>query len=539
MLRWYWYFCLDREFMRTSKPTLMKKLLYVLILALAILSCSPAHNSGEKPNIVIILADDMGYGDVSGFNENSKIQTPNIDRLVNEGVRFTDAHTSSAVCTPTRYSILTGRYNWRSTLKNGVLSGYSKALIEKERLTLPRFLQQQGYKTAFVGKWHLGWDWAIIENDSLNKNNLNARPAVDFSKPVQNGPGTRGFDYSFGFSGSLDMAPYVWVENDVPTSVPTKYTVDTGKQTWWRKGLTGDDFVHERVLPDVTDKTIRFIDENADSEKPLFVYMALPAPHTPILPTKEFKGTSGLENPYADFVLMVDDVVRQVTESLERNGLAENTILIFTSDNGCSPQADFEQLASKGHDPNYLFRGHKADIFEGGHHVPFVVRWPAKLKKGQSEQLVCTTDLFATFADILDAEFPNNAAEDSYSFASALNLASNAEIRTAIVHHSINGSFAYRKGKYKTIFCPGSGGWSAPTPNSEEAINLPPVQLYDLNTDIGETTNIEAVHPEIVEQFRTELEAIVTRGRSTIGAPQQNDGPEFWKQLEWMNKNME
>lgn len=514
----------------------MNKVLCFLILAFAIISCSPVQETNEKPNIVIILADDMGYGDVSGFNEQSKIITPNIDKLVNEGVSFTDAHTSSAVCTPTRYSILTGRYNWRSTLKNGVLSGYSKALIEEDRLTLPKFLQQQGYITAFTGKWHLGWDWAIADEDSMSRNNLNARPTVDFSKPVKNGPGKRGFDYSFGFSGSLDMAPYVWVENDMPTAVPTKYTVDTGKQTWWRKGLTGDDFIHEQVLPEVTEKTIRFIDEHAGTGRPVFVYMALPAPHTPILPTKEFQGKSGLDNAYPDFVLMVDDVVGQVTEALERNGIAQNTILIFTSDNGCSPQADFEQLASKGHHPNYVFRGHKADIFEGGHHVPLVVRWPAKLQKDASDQLICTTDFYATFADILNAEFPDDAAEDSYSFAPALNLESNAVPRTGIVHHSINGSFAYRKGNYKAIFCPGSGGWSAPRPNSNEVDNLPPVQLYDLSTDIGETTNIQQLHPEIVEQYRTELSAIVTNGRSTEGSPQKNDGPEMWRQLDWMNK---
>lgn len=515
----------------------MNKFLFLVLFFALFVSCSKRKASDTKPNIVIILADDLGYGDVSACNENSKIITPNIDCLAEHGVSFTDAHTSSAVCSPTRYGILTGRYNWRSTLKSGVLSGYSKALIREGRLTLPAFLQGEGYKTAFIGKWHLGWDWAIAEEDSLERGNFDSRPMVDFSKPVANGPNTRGFNYSFGFCGSLDMAPYVWVENDMPTMVPEKYTVDTGKQTWWRKGLTSEDFVHERVLPDVTQKTVQFINENAGSEKPFFVYMPLPAPHTPILPTAEFKGKSGLDNIYGDFVLMVDDVVGQVKKALEENGIAENTILIFTSDNGCSPQADFEQLASKGHDPNYVFRGHKADIFEGGHRVPFIVSWPKKVKPGKTDQLACTTDFFATLADLIDAGFPDNAAEDSYSLAGALGLKSDAEVRSGIVHHSVNGSFAYRKGNYKVVFCPGSGGWSFPAPNSEEVKMLPLVQLYDLSSDISEENNLQAENPEIVEQYRKELTAIVKNGRSTSGAIQKNDGPETWPQLKWMYEN--
>ncbi len=514
----------------------IKSIFLVAIFALLV-SCSGSQKEATKqPNIIFILADDMGYGDVSSFNENSKIRTPNIDLLAANGVMFTDAHTSSAVCSPTRYSVLTGRYNWRSTLKNGVLSGYSKALIDPERLTLQDFLKNNGYQTACFGKWHLGWDWKIIENDSLSKDDLNALPNVDYVSPVENGPKTRGFDESFVFCGSLDMAPYVWVENDVPTMVPTKYTVNTGKQTWWRNGPTSDDFVHEDVLPKVTEKTVSYIHEHAKDDAPFFVYMPLPAPHTPILPTEKFKGKSGVDNAYGDFVMMVDDVVGQVMKALEETGEAENTLLIFTSDNGCSPQADFQQLATKGHHPSYVFRGAKADIYEGGHRVPFVVRWPAKVGKSVSSQLVCTTDLFATFADAIGAEYPDDAAEDSYSFLSALGLESQAPERTNIVHHSLNGSFAYRKGKYKAIFCPGSGGWSAPQPGSEEAKAFPPVQLYDLEADIAEQNNLESEFPEVLEEYRSELTSIVKNGRSTVGVLQKNDGPETWPQLKWMNE---
>jgi arylsulfatase A-like enzyme len=493
-------------------------------------SCSEKTEENELPNIIFILADDMGYGDVSCYNENSKIKTPFIDQLAADGVMFTDAHTSSSVCTPTRYGILTGRYNWRSTLKNGVLSGYSKALIPQTRTTVAGFLQEAGYKTAYFGKWHLGWDWQIIEEDDKSRDNLNAKPNVDFSKPVENGPKTQGFDYSYGFCGSLDMPPYVWVENDMPTMVPTKTTINTGDQSWWREGLTSDDFDHEQVLPEITRRTVSFIDENADNKQPFFVYMPLPAPHTPILPTEQFKGKSGLENPYGDFVIMVDWVVGQVMNALEEKGVAENTILVFTCDNGCSPQADFEQLATKGHDPSYVFRGHKADIYEGGHRVPFVVRWPAQVQPGKSDQLVCTTDFFATVADVAGKEISDNVAEDSFSFLPALDGESGD--RKSIVHHSINGSFAYRKDDWKMIFCPGSGGWSYPRPNADVIEDLPAVQLYNLKNDVAEENNLQADNNQLLDQYRSELTAIIKNGRSTPGAPQKNDGEYPWKQIE-------
>lgn len=511
----------------------MKKITVLALstsLAITFFSCSEKTEENELPNIVFILADDMGYGDVSAYNENSKIKTPFIDQLAEEGVMFTDAHTSSSVCTPTRYGILTGRYNWRSSLKSGVLSGYSKALIPQERTTIAEFLQDAGYKTAYFGKWHLGWDWHMLDEGEKSRDNLNAKPNVDFSQPVKNGPATHGFDYSYGFCGSLDMPPYVWVENDMPTMVPTKTTVDTGDQSWWREGLTSDDFDHEQVLPKITQKTVHFIEENAAGDQPFFVYMPLPAPHTPILPTEPFQGKSGLENPYGDFVMMVDWVVGQVMTALEESGIAENTLLIFTCDNGCSPQADFEQLASKGHNPSHVFRGHKADIYEGGHRVPFVAHWPANVNPGKSDQLVCTTDLFATFAEITGNEIPDNMAEDSFSFLPALEGKTGS--RESIVHHSINGSFAYRKGDWKMIFCPGSGGWSYPRPNSEGIENLPPVQLYNLKTDFTEGNNLQAENENLVEQYRSELVEIITDGRSTPGEPQQNDGEYPWPQIE-------
>jgi len=498
----------------------------LLLITLALVGCNSTHKvESSQPNVIFILADDLGYGDVSSYNENSKINTPNIDQIASEGVMFTDAHTSSAVCTPTRYGILTGRYNWRSKLKSGVLKGYSKALIKENRVTIADFMNENGYYTAGIGKWHLGWDWANVEA---------GEDSIDYSQKVGHGPTTLGFDYFYGFCGSLDMAPYVWIENDQPTMVPTKITVNTKKQAFWREGPTSDDFSHEQVLPNITKRAVDFVSKNANGDKPFFLYLPLPAPHTPILPTPEFQGKSGLDNPYGDFVIMVDWVVGEITKALEENGIAENTLLVFTSDNGCSNQADFDQLGTKGHDPSYVFRGHKADIFEGGHRVPYIVRWPKKVKPAKSDQLVCTTDLFATLADVLDVAYADSVAEDSYSFLSALNVPSKATKRTSIVHHSINGSFAYRKDNWKVCFCPGSGGWSFPRPTSEEVKHLPIVQLYNLDSDIGEENNQNEAHPEIVEQMREELSTIVSQGRSTQGEKQINDGPKKWKQLSWM-----
>jgi arylsulfatase A-like enzyme len=483
----------------------------------------------DKPNIIFILADDLGYGDVSCFNENSKISTPNIDKLASQGVRFTDAHTSSAVCTPTRYGILTGRYNWRSTLKRGVLNGYSKPLIPQQRETVATLLQKKGYETACIGKWHLGWNWNSIEN---------GMDQVDFSRKITNGPTSLGFSYFFGFCGSLDMPPYVWVENDQPTSVPTRKTVSSKGQDFWREGLTSDDFVHEQVLPTIAEKAKQYIHQQSNKERPFFMYLPLPAPHTPILPTKEFQGKSNLDNPYGDFVLMVDWVVGEITKQLEKEGVSENTLLIFTSDNGCSPSADFDQLATKGHDPSYVFRGTKADIFEGGHRVPYIVRYPKKIKPATSGQIVCTTDLFATVADLTGTRSDDHAAEDSFSLLPALKMKSNAPVREAIVHHSINGSFAIRKGDWKVIFCAGSGGWSYPKPGKDTvAINqLPMVQLYNLKTDSCEEHNLQAEHPEIVAEYRKILSDYISNGRSTKGQAQKNDGPQTWPELSWMKQ---
>lgn len=513
--------------------------LSLLSLSLLVIGCSsPVEESAEFPNIIYVLADDLGYGDISCYNDQGKIPTPNIDKLSQNGVRFTDAHSSSAVCTPTRYSTLTGRYNWRTRLKSGVLTGKSKALIPNDRTTVASMLKKQGYKTGFVGKWHLGWDWGLT-TDTLG--GIGWQPTdfgnIDFSQPITNNPNDLGFDYAYGHAGSLDMAPYVYVENGKVTALPDTITVDKGDYTWWREGPTAPDFIHEQVTPHFFEKAIEFIGENK-GETPFFLYLALPSPHTPILPTEEWLGKSQL-NPYADFVMMIDDYMGQLMGALEAQGMQENTMVVFTSDNGCSPEANFEVLGEKGHDPSYIYRGHKADIYEGGHRVPYLVHWPAKIKASStSEQLVCSTDLLATCAAIVGYSLADNEGEDSFSYLSLLENPQGEHARKDIIHHSINGSFAIRKGSHKLIMSAGSAGWSYPTPKQVKNMDsLPAIQLYDLATDPAETTNLQASENEQVQTLQALLAGYIRQGRSTPGTPQQNDPiQKEWKQISFIEK---
>ncbi len=511
----------------------MKKTLILLILTFL---CSDVFSqSDNRPNIIIILADDMGYGDVSSYNEDSAFETPHIDRLAEKGVKFTQAYTTSAVCTPTRYGLLTGRYNWRSTLKRGVIWGFSEPLISEGRLTVGEMLQESNYHTAFIGKWHLGWDWEFVGTPPENLDGPNVRPDVDYSQPIKNGPNDRGFSYSYGFSASLDMPPYVYVEDNMPTSIPTETTVNYDQKGFWREGLTGSDFVHVDVLPHLTDQSVQYIHRQADSGQPFFLYYALPAPHTPILPITEFMGKSN-SNMYGDFVLQVDDVVGQITEALRQNNILKETIIIFTTDNGASPRSDYPELANAGHNPSYIFRGHKADIFEGGLRVPFIVSWPDGITNSfETDETISTVDFMATFADLAGASLPDNAAEDSYSFLPVLLQTDyDKPLREATVLHSIDGRFAIVKDEWKLILWPGSGGWSSP--NTEEDLQgLPPFQLYNLDIDPSEQDNLYHSQPEKVEELKSLLENYINNGRSTPGEPQSNDGPERWEQLEWMD----
>ncbi len=492
----------------------------------------------QQPNIIYILTDDLGYGDIAAFNTQGKIKTPHIDQLASEGMKFTDAHSPSAVCSPTRYGIITGRYSWRSPMKSGVLTGKSKALISKNRTTVASLLQKGGYHTAFIGKWHLGWNWAQKDSTNFGGEGWNAEDFdnLDFEKNVTHSPNDLGFDYAYGHAGSLDMAPYVYVENGKITAKVDHITENKEKYSWWRKGYTAADFVHEEVTPHFFKKAMSYVNERAQAKKPFFMYLALPSPHTPILPTKEWQGKSKL-NPYADFVMMVDDYVGQLVKAVDAAGLTENTLIVFTSDNGCSPEADFTVLGEKGHNPSGMYRGHKADIYEAGHRVPYIMKWPGHIAPNSvSHQTICQTDFMATCADIIGVPLASNEGVDSFSLLPLFNKNSATTYqREATVHHSINGSFAIRKGDYKLIFCPGSGGWSYPKPGKDDMTGLPKFQLYNLKADPAEKNNIYDAHPEIVTELTALMASYIENGRSTPGSKQKNaplhlDGSE-WQQI--------
>lgn len=517
------------------------------LCSLVLAAASPAVRAA-KPNIIYILCDDLGYGDVKCLNTDGKIATPNMDRLGKAGMIFTDAHSSSAVCSPTRYGIMTGRYNWRSPLQSGVLGGLSPRLIEPGRMTVASMLKDHGYATACIGKWHLGMDWvkqAGKEVTELSVETPDQVHNVDYSQPIKNGPNSVGFDYYYGIAASLDMVPYTFIENDHVTALPTvdkSFPFTEGRESKpSRLGPAAPGFEAHDVLPTLARKAVDYIGQrakDAQNGKPFFLYLPLNAPHTPIAPSAEWKGKSGI-SPYADFVMETDWAIGEVLHALEERGLADNTIVFMASDNGCSPSADFAELAEKGHHPSYVFRGYKADIFDGGHHIPFLVRWPGKIKAGStSDQVVCLTDFMATCADVLGIKLPDNAAEDSVSLLPALFGKADKPLHEAVIHHSVNGSFAIRQGNWKLELCPSSGGWSDPRPNTPAAKKLPAVQLYDLSADIGEKTNVEAEHTEVVDRLTRLLEKIVADGRSTPGAPQKNDVPiKLWKERDYKAKS--
>lgn len=502
----------------------------------ALVVSSGAAVAARPPNIIVILADDLGMGDVSCCNPESAWRTPSLDRLAGDGMLFTDAHSSSAVCTPTRYSLLTGRYAWRTRLKESVLQGYSPPLIEPGRLTLPEFLRRQGYVTAMLGKWHLGLDWG----------RTGPKPeAVDFAMPVGGGPKSHGFDHFFGIAASLDMPPYVWIENDRVTAVPDREVGDGPAPRYWRAGPIGADFRMEEVQPRLTARTIAYLGERAlaGDGKPFFLFLSLAAPHTPILPASDFSGRT--PSAYGDFVVQVDADVGSILDALDQHGLTRDTLLIVTSDNGFSPVADLPKHRSFGHDPSGGFRGAKTDAFEGGHRIPFIARWPGVIPAGtRCAEVVGQLDLFATCAEVLGKTLPEDVAEDSFSMLPLLR-GENAPAtrRSSLVHHSGQGSFAIREGNWKLILDPGSGGWGPPTrlrtPWSRSApdsfTGLPPFQLYDLASDPVERVNLVEKHPEIVRRLGRLARDTIDRGRSTPGPVQANAaGP--WPQAAWRDQ---
>lgn len=512
-----------------------------------------------KPNVILLFADDLGIGDVSCFNPESKIQTPHIDELARRGMRFTDSHATSAVCTPSRYGLLTGRYNWRSRLKQGVLMGEGEPLIEPERMTVANVFRQAGYYTACIGKWHLGMGWQKLDEADDNLYGVpeeiaawkearrqaaasGGRPKtvldtvrVDFTKPVLSGPRSYGFDYFYGLNASLDQPPYTYIENEMVTRIPDHlsgtWPLDRNGPTMqqqWQRGPAASGFHPKDVLPHLQSKVLDLIEEHAG--EPFFLYYPTPAVHGPLLPLPEFEGKSGL-NPYADVVLQLDDMVGQITAKLKEQGIWENTIFIFTSDNGCSGIADYPLLRERGHDPSGGYRGKKTDIWEGGHREPTIISWPEKFADSSvCDKMVCHSDFFRTFAQLLDVPVPDNAGEDSVSILPLLD-GGMQPVRASMVHHSGGGRFSIREGAWKLELCPDNGcgmGVSVPEPTCAPDM---PYQLYDLSSDPGEKANVAAKHPDMVAHMKDELLQIIQQGRSTPGAPQENTVPQ-WKQLD-------
>jgi arylsulfatase A-like enzyme len=483
-----------------------------------------ATKAKSHPNIVFILADDMGIDSVSKLNNKCGIQTPCIDKMMTEGMTFTDAHSGSAVCSPTRYGVLTGRYSWRTRLKKGVVGVGERPLIDEDRLTVGKMLQQCGYHTACVGKWHLGWNWLDKNGQSTEKPR-----DIDFTKPVKGGPTERGFDFYFGVDVP-NWPPYVWIENDRLQTLPTE-TMQQDSSNGVSSGPMTPGWKFEEVLPTITQKCVDYIAERARKDQPFFLYFPMTSPHTPINPSQRFQGKSGISK-YADFIMETDWSIGQILQAIDRHGLSENTLVIFTADNGTSPKCKFEQLERKGARLRENWRGTKADIWEGGHRVPFIAKWTGVIAPGSKcGEVVSLVDFMVTAAEAAEYDLPDNAAEDSVSLIGAFRQ--EKFVRPAIVCHSISGLFAVRKGKWKAEFCSGSAGWSSPNEEQARQQGLPPVQLYNLETDPKEQNNLYEQHPEIVEELLAILKEYVAKGRSTPGTPQKNDGPAHWDQLPW------
>lgn len=500
----------------------------------------------QKPNIIIIYTDDQGYGDVGALNPNAKFRTPNMDRIAREGVVFTDGHSSDAVCSPSRYSLITGRYSWRTSLKKGVLEADGPCLIEKGRTTVASLLKQNGYHTAMVGKWHLQMEFA----GELGKNR-------DWSVPFVGGPTAHGFDYFFGIPASMNYGILTYLENDKvldPPVIWTKkktvtdarsfrnnvnppdyrmtppYENERGEGNGWVE--VAPSFNDELVLETLTSRAVDYINESANRAKPFFLYLALTSPHLPHCTHPDFRGKSDCGN-YGDFMQETDYRVGQILGALDAKKIADNTLVIFTSDNGAETNYIYQRDTYR-HYSSLNFKGGKRDIYEGGHHVPFLMRWPGVIKPGRKVDIpVCQTDYLATLADIVGVTLKENEGEDSFSLLPAMRGTKyDQSLRGSVIHHSESGHFAIREGKWKLNMFRGSGGSLKPAWIEPQA-NEPRFELYNIEDDPGETKNLFFEHPEIVNQLEAKITKIIENGRSTSGAPQAMV-KENWPQLTWM-----
>ncbi|HEV7280462.1 MAG TPA: sulfatase-like hydrolase/transferase [Pirellulaceae bacterium] len=477
--------------------------------------------NASRPNILILYADDLGYGDLGCYSEKSKIPTPHLDRLASQGKRFTDAHSSSGICTPSRYALLTGRHHWRDF--HNIVNAFEPSVFRPERLTMPEMLREKGYATACIGKWHLGWDWRAIR-----KAKGEAPEAFVWSQPIPDGPLAHGFDSYFG-DDVINFPPYAWIENDRVVTPPTE-SLDTTK--WkpikegnWecRPGPMVAGWDPYAVLPTLTERGVDYLKSRKDRTEPFFLYFAFPSPHAPIIPNDEYDGVSGA-GPFGDFVAETDAMVGKLLAALEASGHAQNTLVVFTADNGPEHYAYARDAKFEHWSPEPL-RGLKRDIYEGGHRVPFLVRWPGVVKPGTtSDALASQIDLLATFASIVDCELPDDAAEDSHDLLPLLR-GEPESIRTTHVHNTNPNVYAVRHGNWLLIAAlngyhsKGFAPWEKR--RDYPADDNAPVELYDLSKDLGQRQNVAADHPDVVEELKSSLKQIREQGHS---APRLAEG---------------
>ena len=503
----------------------------------ALLACFIAFSfstisQAAKPNVLLIYTDDQGFGDASCLNAEAKFETPHLDRLAREGLSFTDAHCSDTVCTPSRYGLLTGRYCWRTTLKRGVMGAEGKCLIDDGRMTLASLLRDHGYATAMVGKWHLGMDFP------------GDKGLRDWSQPTRDMPLDKGFEYFYGIPASMNYGVLAWFEGRFATVPPTLLTAKKPNKIALqdyrimppyasearavkapsKKQIleVAPDFVDSECLTRFTDKAIEWLGSRADSsdDKPFFLYLPYTSPHKPVIPLPKFQGQSEA-GAYGDFMIETDYHVGRILDFMDQQQLTENTLVIVTSDNG--PENTWRERIEKfGHDSNSIYREGKRSIYEGGHRVPFLVRWPHGISDpGRTvKHPICQTDILATFADLLGADLPDEAGEDSVSFLAMLRDENYQVERAGMVHHSISGRYAIRQGKWKLVM---------PEKKSHS------IELYDLSADPSETRNLAGDNADLVKRMTQTLTEIVCRGRTTAGKSQSND-TDYWEDLRWLTK---
>ena len=500
---------------------MLRRSLAPLLAAAVALACS-SPSPERPPNIVLILADDFGVGDIQAHYPDNKIATPYLDRLAGEGMSFTDAHSPSAVCTPTRYGLLTGRYSWRTRLQEWVLAAYEPPLIDAGRPTLPGTLREHGYATSLIGKWHLGWEWPGPQPSRMTKvRNGQKTLQWDLDEPVLSGPTTRGFDYYFGVD-LPNMPPFTYIENDSVVVAPTdRYVYDASEGVVMPRGFEGSPIApgwrFREIVPELTERAVEQVHALAARDRPFFLFYSMTSPHEPISPSAAFQDSSGIA-PIADFVMETDWSAGKVVEAVDDAGITDQTIVIFTADNGHSHYTGWDELVEAGHRPSGQFRGHKGDVWEGGHRVPLLVRWPGRIEAGSSsDQLVSLTDVFATAMSVIGADLPADAAEDSISFLDAALGTDAPGSRESLVSHSNHGEFAYRDGPWKLVF-------RNQVERLDDSRGMETVaELYDLASDESETRNLVDERPEVVSELRAKLDEVIARGASRDGVTSAND----------------